>query len=610
MSSNPVKCDLLVIGSGAAGMAAALKAASEGLSVIVAEKSKWLGGTTAISGGWAWVPGNKQGVEQGDTREEIETYIRTLAKDCYNPEMVKKFLDEVPEAIGWLESDTDLEFVYPEMAPDYQMDAPGAKASGRAIAGKVADARMLGENRLRLRPYLDTYTVFGYMPEVGPDIAQFIKANRSLKSFTYVSKKLLKTWYETALHRRSYDRTNGNSLMVRMVSSAAKLGIRMWTETPVTKILCGENGVVNGVVLGGAHAGTVEARLGVVIASGGFSADAALRAEYWKHDPHGDNHFTPTVGHDGDNVRLAAPLGGHVDSNVHEPAAWAPVTVFKGLRGQRRIFPHLRAFGLPGLIAVNRKGERFANESSSYHDFGVEMLRDNADESDTYGYIIGDAKAMHNYGIGYAKPWPIPQGYFKKTGFLHKADTVEELAEKIGVDVNGLKKTIAEFNEGAAKGEDPKFNRGSNWFHHFKGDMDHKPNPNLEPLDQGPYYAAKIQMGDLGAYAGLAVNPRSEVLDDDNKPIPGLYAAGSAAVSVFGGGYPGYGANIGPAFVFGYTIGRDAAKHAAERGVVREIAQQDAAKPDAAKHAAEQAAGTARKTVKAASVTDGAGKEA
>ncbi|QSE92773.1 FAD-dependent oxidoreductase [Rhodococcus pseudokoreensis] len=560
MSSKSVKCDLLVIGSGAAGMAAALKAASEGHSVIVAEKSQWLGGTTAISGGWAWVPGNKQGVAQGDTRQEIETYIRALAKDCYKAEMVDTFLDEVPEAIDWLERDTDVEFVYPEMAPDYQMDAPGAKPSGRAISGKVVDARTLGENRLRLRPYLDTYTVFGYMPEVGPDIAQFLHANQSLKSFAYVSKKLLKTWVETVLCRRSFDRTNGNSLMVRMVSSAAKLGIRMWTETPVTKILQSESGVVTGAVLGGVHAGTVEARLGVVIAAGGYSSDAALRAEYWGHDPHGDNHFTPTVGHDGDNVRLAAPLGGHVDTDVHEPAAWAPVTVFTGLRGQQRIFPHLRAFGLPGLIAVNRKGERFANESSSYHDFGMAMIQENAGQDATFGYIIADSKAMNKYGIGYAKPWPIPQGYFKKTGFLHKADTVEELARKIGVDAAGLKKTLSEFNSGAAKGEDPKFNRGSNWFHHFKGDMEHQPNPNLEPLDKGPYYAAKIEMGDLGAYSGLAVDRHSQVLDDDNQPIPGLFAAGSAAVSIFGGGYPGYGANIGPALVFGYTIGRDAAR--------------------------------------------------
>ncbi|MFC0450586.1 FAD-dependent oxidoreductase [Rhodococcus jostii] len=566
MSSKTVKCDLLVIGSGAAGMAAALKAASEGHSVIVAEKSQWLGGTTAISGGWAWVPGNKQGVAQGDTRQEIETYIRALAKDSYKAEMVDTFLDEVPEAIDWLERDTDVEFVYPEMAPDYQMDAPGAKPSGRAISGKVVDARTLGENRLRLRPYLDTYTVFGYMPEVGPDIAQFLHANQSWKSFAYVSKKLLKTWVETVLCRRSFDRTNGNSLMVRMVSSAAKLGIRMWTETPVTKILQSENGVVTGAVLGGVHAGTVEARLGVVIAAGGYSSDATLRAECWGHDPHGDNHFTPTVGHDGDNVRLAAPLGGHVDTDVHEPAAWAPVTVFTGLRGQQRIFPHLRAFGLPGLIAVNRKGERFANESSSYHDFGMAMIEENAGADETFGYIIADSKAMKKYGIGYAKPWPIPQGYFTKTGFLHKADTVEELARTIGIDAAGLKQTLAEFNTGAAKGEDPKFNRGSNWFHHFKGDMEHQPNPNLEPLDKGPYYAAKIQMGDLGAYSGLAVDRHSQVLDDDKQPIPGLFAAGSAAVSIFGGGYPGYGANIGPALVFGYTIGRDAEILASLRG--------------------------------------------
>ncbi|MBN9790076.1 dehydrogenase [Pseudonocardia sp. TMWB2A] len=558
-------CDVLVIGSGAGGIAAALRAAHDGSSVIVVEKDRYLGGTTAISGGWLWVPGNEHGVREGDTREEAETYLRHLAGNSYDATAVGAFLDTVPEAMRFFTDEAGIAFHYPEKAPDYQMDAPGAKVSGRAVTVGATDARILGEDRLRMQPYLQSYTVFGYMPEVGPDIAQFLKANRDPAAFRHAARKITATWVQTLLYRRAHLRTNGNALMTRMVAAAREAGIRMWTSTAAEEILRGPDGVVTGARLSGAHAGEVRARLGVVIASGGFSGNPELRRRYFLHDPHGDDHTTPTLGHDGDAVRLTGPLGGHVDDRPHQPASWGPVTVFRGLRGQKRWFPHLRAFGLPGLIAVDRDGERFANESSSYHDFGVEMIRNDADREGTFGWIVADDTAMRRYGIGWAKPWPFPQTVFRRAGYLHSAPSVPELAAKIGVPAAALQRTVEDFNSGAACGEDPRFGRGSNWFHHFKGDMEHRPNPNLAPIEKGPFHAVKIEMGDLGTYAGLAVGPRNEVLDEDAQPVAGLYAVGTAAVSVFGGGYPGYGANIGPAMVFGYRVGRDLGARAGER---------------------------------------------
>ena len=180
--------DVLVVGSGAAGISAALAARKQGLDVVVVEKEPRLGGTSAISGGWLWVPGNKQGIAEGDTREDAETYIKALAGDAYDAESVKTFLDGVPEALEFFERDTDVEFVHPKMAPDYRMDAPGAKKSGRALTVERADARMLGDDRLRMQPYLYTYTVFGYMPEIGQDLTTFLEANRSLRSFGYVGR--------------------------------------------------------------------------------------------------------------------------------------------------------------------------------------------------------------------------------------------------------------------------------------------------------------------------------------------------------------------------------------------------------------------------------------
>lgn len=563
------ECDVLVVGSGVAGMAAAIKAASQGLSVIVAEKDQYFGGTTAISAGWAWVPGNKAGVAAGDTREEAEEYLRNLAPDTFNAEGVGQFLDTVPEALSFFENETDVKFIYPKKAPDYQMDLPGAKMAGRAIIPQDVDARVLGDKRLLIQPYLSSYTVFGYMPQVGPDINEFFHVNQSVKSFVYVAKKLLRTWLDTARYKRSVLRSNGNALMIRMAKTAYDSGVRMWKSTPVHSLTRDDDGVVAGAVLGGEHAGTVHARLGVILAAGGFSGNKELRQKYFPHDPQGDDHFTPTVGHDGDAAHLALAAGGHMDDSVFSVGSWAPVTTFRYLNGRQRLFPHLRAIGLPGLIAVDRDGRRFGNEALSYHDFGGQMIKHNAGQDKTFGYVIGDAKTMHKYGIGYAKPWPMPRGYFYKTGYLVKAETLDGLAAKLGIDAAGLKQTVADFNPNAEAGSDPEFGRGSTPYNHFRGDLEHKPNPNLAPVGKGPYYAAKIQMGDLGTFAGIGVNAHSEVVTEEGNPIPGLIAVGSAAVSVFGGGYPGYGSHIGPALVFGYRAGRDIARLAAERGVKR-----------------------------------------
>lgn len=556
--------DVLVIGSGAAGLSAAIAARKQGHRVLIVERDDVLGGTSAISGGWLWVPGNKQGVAQGDTRAEAEEYIRALAGDSYDSEAVGTFLDEVPEALAFFERETAVEFVYPETAPDYQMEAPGAKRSGRALTVARADARMLGSDRLRVRDYLYTYTVFGYMPEIGNDLATFLDVNRSPKAFAYVSRKLLRTWSETLIRRRAFTRTNGNALMTRLIATARDLGIGMWTSSPAVELLH-DDGTVTGARIGGTSPALVHARLGVVLAAGGFGGDPELRRNIFRHDRTGADHVTPTVGHHGDSYRLGASMGGVLDTRPHQPASWGPVTRFRTLRGTQRVFPHLRAFGLPGLIAVNRHGRRFANESFSYHDFGAAMIADNDGEAGAYAFIVADRKAMRRYGIGYAKPWPLPTWYYKKTGFLIERPTVAGLAEAIGVPADALADTLAEFNADAARGEDPRFHRGSTWFHHFKGDMNHKPNPNLAPIDTGPYYAVRVEVGDLGTYAGLAVNSDSEVVTGEGEPIAGLYAVGTAAVSVFGGGYPGYGANIGPAMVFGYRVGRDIAAHAAAR---------------------------------------------
>jgi len=562
LASQVKQCDVLVVGSGAAGLTAALAAAKHGLKVVVVEKERYYGGTTAISAGWAWVPGNRQGVELGDARAAVEEYLRQIAPAHFDAEGVEAFLDTVPEAISFLEDEAGVQFIYPPKAPDYQMDKTGAKESGRAIIPTDVDARILGPDRLKVQPYLSSYTVFGYMPQVGADITHFFRVNQSLRSFVYVASRLLRTWWDTLWFRRPLTRSNGNALITQMLKAAKDAGVDLRTSAPVERLITDDSGRVVSAEIGGDDPGTITARLGVVIATGGFSGNDRLRREYFPHDKRGDNHFTPTLGHGGDGAELALTVGGTIDATVESVGSWAPVTVFRYLDGRQRLFPHLRAFGLPGLIGVDRHGRRFAGEASSYHDYGSAMIANDAAEKDTWAWIVGDATAMHKYGIGYAKPWPMPRSYFFKTGYLHKANTLEELARKMDVDPAGLVATVAAFNEGATRGEDPAFGRGSTKYHHFKGDPLHKPNPNLAPLNKPPYYAAKIQMGDLGTFAGIAVDSSSRVTTGSGDAIPGLYAVGAAAVSVFGGGYPGYGSHIGPALVFGYRVGRNIATEA------------------------------------------------
>ncbi|MFC0582843.1 FAD-dependent oxidoreductase [Micrococcoides hystricis] len=562
LSAGTTKCDVLVVGSGVSGLATAIRAAHEGLSVIVAEQSTHFGGTTALSAGWAWVPGNLKGATASeDTREEIETYLKALSPENYDAERVKAFLDTVPEAIDFFEQETAVEFTYPEKAPDYQMDLPGAKIGGRAILPSDANAEILGDRRLELQPYLSSYTVFGYMPQVGPDLTQFLHANQSLKSFGYVTRKLLKTWADIALHKQPRIRTNGSALIVRMIRSALDLGVRVWTGTPVKELIRDSKGSVVGARIGGKHGGKVMTRYGVVLAGGGFSGNEQLRRKYFEHDADGGQHFTPTQGHDGSSAEMALEVGGVISEAVSSVGSWAPVTVFRHLRsGKPRLFPHLRQIGLPGMITVDRKGKRFGNEALSYHDFGGAMLDHMRQEKEVVAWIIGDKRLMDKYGIGYAKPWPVPRGFFRTVGYLKSGNSLAELAGRLGIDSVELESTVKRFNDGARQGVDHEFGRGSTAYNHFRGDMLHKPNPNLAPLEKGPFYAAEVRMGDLGTFAGIDTDSQCRVLNEKKEPIRGLFAVGAAAVSVFGGGYPGYGSHIGPGLVFGYRLGRDILK--------------------------------------------------
>jgi succinate dehydrogenase/fumarate reductase flavoprotein subunit len=251
---------------------------------------------------------------------------------------------------------------------------------------------------------------------------------------------------------------------------------------------------------------------------------------------------------------MAERAGAEFEIRFPNAAAWMPVSEVPLGNGRRGVFPHLVDRYKPGVIAVNREGLRFTNESNSYHDVGAAMIEKGGQAAEAW--LICGRKTIRKYGLGYAKPAPVPIGLYTRNGYLQTGRTLADLARATGIDPVGLEETVHRFDAAAVRGEDPDFGRGATAFNRFLGDAEHKPNPNVAPIGEGPYYALKLVMGDLGTFDGLTTDIVGRVLGPKSNPIPGLYAVGNDRASVMGGNYPGAGITLGPIMTFGYITGR------------------------------------------------------
>jgi succinate dehydrogenase/fumarate reductase flavoprotein subunit len=557
--ANSRECDVLVIGSGAGGLSTAITAKKAGLDVVVIEKENVFGGTTAFSGGVLWVPGNPHAAKAGikDSREAARTYMRNELGNYFDEAAVDAFLDHGPAMLEFFERETEVKFVLSGY-PDYHPDVEGGAEIGRSVTASPFDARRLGNDMARLRPPLETITFMGMMfNSSNEDLKHFFKATRSLKSALYVGKRLAGHLKDLALYRRGVQITSGNALVARLAKSAFDLSIPILTGTGARKLLT-VDGEVRGVSVGYDDVEfTIQARRGVVLACGGFPHDEARIAKAYPHRARGAAHLSPTPeGNTGDGIKMAEAVGARFEARFPNAAAWMPVSSVPLGNGRTGAFPHLVDRYKPGVIAVNRRGRRFTNESNSYHDVGAAMVSDGANQSETAAWLICDHATIRKYGLGYAKPAPVPIALYTRNGYLLTAATLTELARITGIDANGLEKTVKDFNTAAEHGQDPEFGRGSTAFNRFLGDADHKPNPNVAPVGKGPYYALKLIMGDLGTFDGLKTDVAGRVLDAEGRPIPGLFAVGSDRASVMGGNYPGAGITLGPIMTFGYITGR------------------------------------------------------
>ena len=566
--SQDFECDLVVIGSGAAGLATAVTARKRGLEVVVLEKEPVFGGTTALSGGVLWIPMSPHGRKQNpaDTREAVRAYMVQQTGAYYDAAAVESFLDNGPRMVEFFERETAMKFV-PTLYPDYHPDVPGGVDIGRSILAAPYDICGLGKDMARLKLPLKTITFMGMMfNSSNADLKHFFQATKSLGSFIYVAKRLAIHIKELLLYRRGINVTSGNALAARLAQSALDLGIPILTSSPAKEILI-ERGKVVGV-RAGSETGErrVTARRGVVLACGGFPHDIKRIAKAYPHVARGGEHLSPTpVGNTGDGVNMAEAVGATVDIRFKDTSAWMPVSRVPYANGEVGVFPHLLDRYKPGIIGVLRNGKRFTNESNSYHDVGAAMIRACEGQKETAMWLVCDKTTLGKYGVGFVKPAPMPIGPLLRNGYLIKGNTLAELAKNAGIDPAGLEATVREYNVGAAKGEDPAFGRGSTSFNRYLADPENKPNPCVAPVRNGPFFAVKVIMGDLGTFDGIRTSVVGEVLKRDGSAIEGLYAVGNDRESIMGGNYPGAGITHGPNMTHGFVT----ANHIADKAGVK-----------------------------------------
>jgi succinate dehydrogenase/fumarate reductase flavoprotein subunit len=411
----------------------------------------------------------------------------------------------------------------------------------------------------RLRPPLATITFMGMMfNSSNADLKHFFNVTKSLKSATYVARRLLAHVKELALYRRGVQVTSGNALAARLAKSALDLKIPIRTGTPARELVIEQGRVVGAVVQGAdGRQQRIRARKAVVLAAGGFAHDVERIAQAYPHLRRGGEHFSPVPSENtGDGSRMAEQAGGSVPIRFTSAAAWMPTSKVPLGNGRFGAFPHLLDRYKPGIVGVLRDGKRFTNESNSYHDVGAAMIEACKDERETAMWLVCDQATIGKYGLGYAKPAPLPLGPLVRNGYLVKGGTLAELASHAGIDPVGLAETVRQYNAGAQHGEDAQFGRGTTSFNRYLADPLNKPNPCVAPIGQGPYYALKVVMGDLGSFDGIRTDVVGRVLGREGQPIPGLYAAGNDRASVMGGNYPGAGITLGPIMTFGYLTAR------------------------------------------------------
>lgn len=548
--------DVLVVGSGAGGMLSALVAAKNHAEVLIVEKEKLWGGTSATSGAGIWIPASDQAAEAGfhDNVDDAFKYVRALSADNVPDENIRAYVENAAKMLRWMGANTAIDYhAFPY--PDYHAENPGGSPTGyRTHMPLPIDGRALGDDVRTLRFASPAASLFGYLNWHFDET--YILLFRAKGWWWHLAKSLMRYWFDWPFRftsRKDRRLTLGNALAggLRLALNEAK--VPLWLESPLIELVEEQGKVTGAVIRHKKRDLRIRARKGVVLAAGGFDKNQAMRNE---HAPLYPNalYSGGTCGNTGDAIRAGQSLGA---DTMNLQSTWAAPVFYVPGEDRGRLCTIERA--LPGSLMVNQRGERYLNEAASYHITGQQMARrqrEHGDASPTW--FVFDHTYRHSYPVGPVYPL-VPdwmQNGMVKT-ILKKGRTLAELAEAMGVDPARLEATIARYNANAANGEDPDFHRGEAAYDKMYGDPRIAPNPCLRPLDKGPFYAMPMYPGDIGTNGGLRTDPRARVLDGKGQPIPGLYAIGNSAASAMGESYPGAGVTIGPALTFGYIAAND-----------------------------------------------------
>jgi succinate dehydrogenase/fumarate reductase flavoprotein subunit len=565
MAAADREVDLLVLGGGAGGMTAALVAAALGLDVLLAEKAATVGGTTALSAGSVWVPNSRHSALGSDDPDNAFRYLAAAIGNRLRPAPTRAFLSAGPQMVSFLEQHTAVAFRAYPYHPDYLAELPGATLAGRVLEALPFDGRRLGRDFTRLRPPLPEFTVLGGLMVDRNDIGHLMNLTGSLASFRHSAGLLRRYGADRLRHPRGTRLVMGNALAGRLFASLLQRRVPVLTSTPATGLIEADGRVIGATLRSPGGALAVRSRLGVVLATGGFSRNPELRRRLL---PEPLPAYSPLVESVlGDGIRLGEQAGGRLGADHANNSFFAPVSVRTRRDGSTAVFPHfVLDRGKPGLIAIDAKGRRFVNEATTYHRFAEAMYAAHAHAPAIPCHFICDDRFIANYGLGMVRPRRLNLRRAVAEGYVVRADTLAELGDRLGIDPAALARTVARHNAFATSGIDLDYAKGSDAYQRNLGDPSHGPNPCIGVIGTPPFYAVEVYPGDIGASCGLVTNASAQVIREDGAPIEGLYACGNDMDSIMAGYYPAPGVTLGPAMTFAYV----AARHAAEKCRSRE----------------------------------------
>lgn len=538
--------DLVIVGSGAGGMTAALTAAAEGQDALVVEKGEKFGGSTGLSGGGIWIPNNPTLRAEGhnDSRESVRSYLDLLTEGRVPAARLDAYVDHGPAAMELLGKSKWMRFFWVRGYADYHPELEGGRPLGRSIEALPFDTRLLGEDERYQRPNnMKGPLGLWITAKDYRDLAMVKRTWRGRRA------SVVAAWRVSSnLIRRRHMSTGGRALVARMRMALKDAGIPLWLRTPMSDLVVDDTGRVIGVVVErGGKTVRLRARHGVLLATGGFDHNRQMREKYLPEGAR-TNFSMGAAENTGDGIRVGERIGAALD--FMEDAWWMPAVRHPA----GATIPLVSERCIPPSVIVSEQGRRFTNESSPY----VNFVHNQVEGGHVPAWFVMDAKARSRYPFAQILPGaPIPKAFYEK-GLVYRAETVAELADKTGLPARALAETIERFNGFARTGRDEDFGRGDSAYDRYYGDPTLK-NPNMDVIDRAPYYAVRIEVGDLGTKGGLVCDEHGRVLHGDGTVIEGIYATGNTSAAVMGNEYAGPGATIGPAIVFGHL----AAKHAA-----------------------------------------------